>query len=639
MSTENNSNSSRWLKALKNNTSKNTQSGQINSPAKNIDPDSDTQPKHRILFGLETPLHHDDFGKTAEYYRVNGSHVIEKNRADVPCTYSPHDWDQHAFMTDISYRLPWYKSCLVDFEQISKIPSDKTYVYPIFINDVNYFRKCNNIGFDNIHPRVHQDVLRHKAIIVIMFQNEGTSGEGNNTDLDILSEWTEKAGFPRSGVIYIHGNLLMSQSSENYGFIPEPCSSFEYWIPKPLPVAPVQHNLSDADNLFLCLNRRPRESRTYTMLKLYDHRLFHRGKISYNIPRDQLASIKKQNSSVPYRSEKYFRKNPEKTLDLAGFDHNPARDINLELHANTFLHLNTETLVGDGTLFMSEKIFKPIVVGQPFLLIGNKGSLEKLHQWGYKTFNKWWDESYDLDGDWKTRIDKTVSILTQLSKKSVQELTAIREEMLPVLQHNQEIFLKRLNRRYTGTSKQARFTPIYDIIEKHVLRLYNKQNRGQVYFRDKVSHSDLHEKALWVIVDPWEKMDREMVNPHLVESINVYMSHKILSYLRRNKVKNTVVLSYLTPSSLFTKQYEWLKSHESLTSYCEQNGFDKIVFCGFHNQICIKNIGTEHQQDKSVYLMSDLCAVLPRNWLDISEPSDLAFDFSYNAYGDHVIVI
>ena len=637
---ENSNKTPRWLRVLENKKNKNkTQPQQNISEPKKNSKNSTREVKNKILFGLESPLHQDDFSSNVDYYRLNGSRVIQKNRSEHPCTYNSDNWDEQLFMSKTPHRLPMYKSNMVDYEEISKIPEDKTYVYPILINDVNYFQKCEGTGFSCIHPRVHKDVVRHKAIIVILFQHEGTSGQVNNTDLDILSRWTTQAGFPKTSVIYIHGNLLVSQLSENHSFTAEPCSVFEHWIPQPLPAEPVTYNLSESDNLFLCLNRRARESRTYTMLKLYEHQLFDRGKISYDLPGSELDYIQEQGYDISPQSVEYFRKNPKKTLDLAGFDYNPAQEINSDLHANTFLHLNTETLVDDSTLFMSEKVFKPIVVGQPFLLIGSKGSLAKLHDWGYKTFEQWWDESYDHESDWQKRIDKTLQILNNLKSKKVDELNTIRNEMISVLQHNQEIFLKRLNRRFVGNNHQARHTPIHDIIEKHVLRLCNKQEKNQAQFRDLVEHSDLHERALWVVVDPWEKMDREMANPDLLDSINLYMSHKISSYLHRNKVKNVVILSYLTPNPLFSDKYPWLKSHESLTSYCETHGFNKIVFCGFHNQICIKNIGTEHQKDKSVYLMSELCGVLPRNWLEVTTPSDLILDFSYTAYGNHVIVI
>ena len=51
---------------------------------------------------------------------------------------------------------------------------------------------------------------------------------------------------------------------------------------------------------------------------------------------------------------------------------------------STFISLVTESLTDRNTLFFSEKIWKPIMVGHPFLLLGSKHSLKYLKNLGYK---------------------------------------------------------------------------------------------------------------------------------------------------------------------------------------------------------------------------------------------------------------
>jgi hypothetical protein len=48
-----------------------------------------------------------------------------------------------------------------------------------------------------------------------------------------------------------------------------------------------------------------------------------------------------------------------------------------------------------GTIFLSEKIFKPIACSHPFVVLGNKDSLKELHKLGYQTFNDLIPENYD----------------------------------------------------------------------------------------------------------------------------------------------------------------------------------------------------------------------------------------------------
>ena len=49
----------------------------------------------------------------------------------------------------------------------------------------------------------------------------------------------------------------------------------------------------------------------------------------------------------------------------------------------------------DQTMFLSEKIFKPIASRHPFMVMGNKDSLKKMREIGYRTFDNYIDQSYD----------------------------------------------------------------------------------------------------------------------------------------------------------------------------------------------------------------------------------------------------
>lgn len=56
--------------------------------------------------------------------------------------------------------------------------------------------------------------------------------------------------------------------------------------------------------------------------------------------------------------------------------------------------------------FLTEKIFKPMAYGMPFMVIGGKGTLARLHDLGFKTFPEWFDESYDMEENFNLRIKK-----------------------------------------------------------------------------------------------------------------------------------------------------------------------------------------------------------------------------------------
>jgi hypothetical protein len=58
---------------------------------------------------------------------------------------------------------------------------------------------------------------------------------------------------------------------------------------------------------------------------------------------------------------------------------------------------------------------------------------------GFKTFGKWWDESYDDEPDGWKRFQKVMDVTLELSKISPKELLKIYIDMKEVLQHNVDL--------------------------------------------------------------------------------------------------------------------------------------------------------------------------------------------------------
>jgi len=103
-----------------------------------------------------------------------------------------------------------------------------------------------------------------------------------------------------------------------------------------------------------------------------------------------------------------------------------------------FLNIVTETRMGTKMPYISEKTLKPIFVRRPFILLAPFGSLQLMKEYGFKTFDKWWDESYDNIEDHTLRFQAAYRSIQKVLSKSLDELDEIYLEMLPILEHNQE---------------------------------------------------------------------------------------------------------------------------------------------------------------------------------------------------------
>jgi hypothetical protein len=110
--------------------------------------------------------------------------------------------------------------------------------------------------------------------------------------------------------------------------------------------------------------------------------------------------------------------------------------INIDAHLKTFVNIVTETLTDNNVVFITEKTYKPIYTCQPFIIVGNAYTLSKMKQLGFKTFDKWWDESYDDEPDLEIRMQKITKVLEEIASWDLDKCAVIRKEMREVLIHN-----------------------------------------------------------------------------------------------------------------------------------------------------------------------------------------------------------
>ena len=112
----------------------------------------------------------------------------------------------------------------------------------------------------------------------------------------------------------------------------------------------------------------------------------------------------------------------------------------VEKLVESFVYVVTETCFWETKKHLTEKIFKPIVSKQPFLLIGCADNLEYLKGYGFKTFDRWWDEGYDKIQDPIQRLNAVVDILETICKLSLSDVNKMYYEMEDVLNHNYNLF-------------------------------------------------------------------------------------------------------------------------------------------------------------------------------------------------------
>lgn len=109
----------------------------------------------------------------------------------------------------------------------------------------------------------------------------------------------------------------------------------------------------------------------------------------------------------------------------------------------SFVYVVTETCFWETKCHLTEKAFKPIILRQPFILLGCAYNLEYLKSYGFKTFDRWFDESYDKITDPIKRLQAVADVLKSICSRSEEELTTMLHEMEEVLEYNYQLFNSR----------------------------------------------------------------------------------------------------------------------------------------------------------------------------------------------------
>lgn len=328
-------------------------------------------------------------------------------------------------------------------------PGEK-HLYCVHVFNGDYFTFNQQIGLDCVSDQYLNDLRSGNGKLVFICTLEGYSGETGNIDFELIEKWIKRFNIPGENVFYISGNLIGDKVAKAKGctFTVIPVCMFDSWMPlHELPKKiEVPFNPIDDKFLYLSYARNPRHQRILLGAKLIQNNLLDRGRLSlgkwhYNkniddhIWPDGLDYLQKISDKTPIEIDRIL-------------DYNLATDLTLIDYESTFLSIINETLSNEGTLFLSEKIFKPILVGHPFLVIGNVGTLKYLKELGYKTFDKWFDESYDKEKDFIKRVSMVVKEVEKFRFTGIERLREIREEMKEVLKHNTKVFYNQIQTKY-----------------------------------------------------------------------------------------------------------------------------------------------------------------------------------------------
>ena len=283
---------------------------------------------------------------------------------------------------------------------------------------------------------------------------------GNLDSRDQYSEWiaTNQLVNKMLVVPYPHFEAMIADTVNNYT---STLPNFEKHVT-------YKTNKLASIKTYNALQKRPRAHRAWLFKYLHDANLLDAGINSMNMFQNSHSYYERRHMRLE-DYDKLIQKLPilpPAANSLQQFADGDCGEylvmFNEQIMLDSWVTVVSEASFGaeEHTCFISEKTFKPIACYHPFIIFGNKGSLARLRELGYKTFSPYIDESYDELDTWD-RMDAVVKEITRLNNMATDDRLPWLAGIRDILTHNYQI----LSNRSTDD------TPIYsNVISEYFKR-------------------------------------------------------------------------------------------------------------------------------------------------------------------------
>lgn len=319
-----------------------------------------------------------------------------------------------------------------------RVPQDNEFYFYSFILHYMYRDDPSAVVLPEY---VVNDCILNKARIIIDHTWEHGSAEFYNEFISILLQKFPKLDYMH--FVVLTSNLEINMENVKCNVIADVW--FESIVGNAINNVHDVNFLKEKNNNFFAFLGRPSAHRLMMLSKLVDLQAF--GVIGCSTRRleQNLALLDTIYPDICY---KFYNKNIQLPI-LHDLEHESDFDNDMSVSTSykniceqSYVNICTETYYNnDNTVWFTEKTFKSVEMLVPFILHGPPHSLKKFKSFGYKTFDNWWDESYDNEFDLQERMLKIHNLLDDVLTRS--DLNKVYADMKDTLIYNHQLRRKR----------------------------------------------------------------------------------------------------------------------------------------------------------------------------------------------------
>jgi hypothetical protein len=322
--------------------------------------------------------------------------------------------------------------------------------YPICIGFFDF-----GIDYIALLPDLVRNLVKKGSIFLLFYYPEGDNPVRIKNRLDRLCS---EHGLSPSCYVFVSGNSQAQHLEQFLWF-----ADFELWYyQRNLEQPAIAIHTDSRPYEFTVLVRLHKSWRAAAMADLHRSGLLDRSIWSYcetasSDDGDNPIEVDRI-SQLRWDTGKFLQGTPYHADQLSNDQRNDHSVTLIEHHRDSYANIVVESQFDvdqSGGSFVTEKTFKPIKHGQMFFVAGGPGSLQRLRDLGYQTFDSVLDNSYDLEPDPTQRWMILKSSIQQAQAQGLHELYL---QCLPDIKHNQQLFL---------SSKQTRLNNLVERIHEY----------------------------------------------------------------------------------------------------------------------------------------------------------------------------
>lgn len=351
----------------------------------------------------------------------------------------PYTAEWRQFSTNWPYSEPvhffeYLDQCNIPYKFVEWTQATRHTLYPISISYFDF-----GVRWFDIIPSIIREKLRSKSITLWFFYSEGDDPVKIQQH---LYDQARSQDIDTKLIQLVSANTIADTIPGCHYFADDECL---YQLRNT--DTPCDYHEHPRSRKFTALVRTHKWWRATTMARLWRDGYHTQGYFSYNTeidinddPNDNPISVDTY-YNLRKHTQDFLKSGPFTADDLNSVQHNTYSTTVREHFSDSYLNVILETHLNvdstNGT-FLTEKTFKPIKHCQPFIMFAPYGSIKKLQEMGYQTFDHVIDHSYDNIGDNNKRWN---AVYQEFQRLIHQDLDKLYRDCRNDLIHNQQLFL------------------------------------------------------------------------------------------------------------------------------------------------------------------------------------------------------